>query len=211
VALNDLVDGGAEIVVIDEGGEFAATGSTIAPQLMIGYRVTKLVPKSEQQLVGVVRSEIELISNLGRREMMAKLQIKQARISGTKCCRCGPHQTLLITSVIDGLGFEAPVRPQEVVAISLSSMLPFVDAGHDVTVEWLCSTLLLETVESTIPASSQQPAAKTLRIIELVQPLPCREEDVLGDLCGGVIVANDVPSNVVDPIEPPLEQLSESC
>ncbi len=174
---------------------------------MVGDRVAQLAPQAEQELVGVVGADAELVGDLGRVELVAELEVEDARVALAECGGRRPHQLPLVPGVADRLGGEHPVGTDEVVTVV--AVVAVVEAGHDVTLEGLGPTVLLEPVEGPVAAGAEQPAAEAFRVVELVEALPRREEDVLGDLGGGVVVADDVAGDVVDPVEPALEEGAE--
>ncbi len=209
MALHDLVGSRVERVAVDERRQLGAPGRTVTPQLMVRHGVAELATETEEQLVSVVGREVELVGDLGRAELMTQLQVEQTGVARAERCRCRPDQALPIASVADLFGLEHPVRADGIFAVVPSTVLSFVEPGHDITVERVRSAFLLEPVERPVAAGAKQPPTESLGIIELVEPLPGREEDILCDLGRGVVVAHDVASDVVDPVEPAFEELPE--
>ena len=62
-----------------------------------------------------------------------------------------------------------------------------------------------------VAGDAQEPPAERVGVVELGEAAPRGEEGVLGDLGGRVVVANDAPDEVEDPVEPQVVELAEGA
>jgi hypothetical protein len=162
------------------------------------------LPRSRNRsLVSVVRRDVEFVGDLAGREAMAEMEIEQAGIAFAQGRRC--HRDQLVALVRLELLVGAGRRRA---ADGVGSAV-VVHAGHHSSLQRPAAALAGEPVECRVAGDSKEPATERLGPFQRVESLPRHQEDVLGHVGGSLGVADDVPGNVVDRIEPPLEERAE--
>ena len=126
---------------------------------------------------------------------MTQVEVEHAGVALAQGCGRGPRELVLFALPQRRSHVHVGGGPVERLGRRLA-----VGAGPALTVE---------PVERPVAGDPSHPAPERAGLLEVAEALPGDEEHVLGHLGRGVLVAHDPPGDVVDGVEPLVEQPAE--